>query len=839
MAERFASPTRVRRSKRLSVAVVAALALALAARTTSTSLEWLDRTFPGFVLLEDRVIAAIGLPGWSSATVPDLYLTQVIGVDGRPVTEEAEIYAHAAAKPVGTPVRYRVRRGDFEREVTLATGRFAMRDWVFLFGAYLLNAVVLVVSALIVWALRPTTPLTAAFVAFALAFATFLFTAMDLYAPATFLHLYLASNALLSATALQLALLFPEPHRFARWRFAGYPIALAVFVAYEAFLGTPEVSTTIFALNTALLGMVGLFFGARLLAALRDDSALVRQRVRLVALGTLVGLTVPGVILLLSIVFRSAFAQNTALFAVPIFPAVLAYAIVKHDFFEIDAMVKRGATYLLMSGAVAAGYVGLAVLFNVVLQAGAVVDSPVFAIVFTLAVLFVFSPLRDRAQALVDRVFFRTRYDGAEVLAEATARLAGARRRQEIFGLVAARVRQAIPTDAVVILTRTASDMPPDGMDASDPADAALLAELAAERIVTVFDPPEAHAVPGRAEHVRSALARRGVEIAVPMLQSDALVGVLGLGAKRSGLFYTAGDAEVLRGLAQAAAIALDNAAAYEALERLNAELEDRVHKRTAELATSNVELGRAYDELKRAEVQLVQSEKLASLGRLAAGVAHEINNPVSFIASNVPPLRERLERLAGVVPVDAREALDDARELVDVMGRGAERTAAIVRDLRSFSRVGEAPRKAIDLHEAIDVAVRLLEPRWRGRIAIERQYATLPPVHCDPGQMNQVFMNVLANACDAIADRGTVRVRTAARDGHVTVEVEDDGCGIPAERLPHLFDPFFTTKDVGAGTGLGLAIVHGIVTAHGGEIGVTSAVGAGTTVRIVVPTGS
>src|SRR5688572_17622089 len=138
MAERFASPTRVHRSKRLTVAVVTALALALAARTTRTSLEWLDRPFPGFVLLEDRVLAAIGLPGWSSATVPDLYLTQVTDVDGRPVTEEAEIYAHAATKPVGTPVRYRVRRGDAEREVTLATGRFAMRDWVFLFGAYLL-----------------------------------------------------------------------------------------------------------------------------------------------------------------------------------------------------------------------------------------------------------------------------------------------------------------------------------------------------------------------------------------------------------------------------------------------------------------------------------------------------------------------------------------------------------------------------------------------------------------------------------------------------------------------------------------------------------------------------
>jgi signal transduction histidine kinase len=834
MPERFSSPTRVRRPARLAVAALGLAALGLSARTTLTSLEWVGRLFPGFLLLEDRVVPAVGLPHWSSAGAPSLFLTQITAVDGRPVAEEQEIYAAAAARPVGTPITYRVRRGGLEREVVLATQRFTAADWGWLFGIYLLNGVVFAVSGLLVWALRPVTPLTAAFLAFALSFATFILTSMDLYAPATFLHLYLASNALLSATALQLALLFPEPHRWARWRFAAYPVALAVFVAYEVFLQQPEVSTTVFAANTALLGAVGLFFGGRLLRALQaGGSPLVRQRVRVVALGTLVGLSVPGLILLLSLVFRSAFAQNAALFALPMFPLTLAYAIAKHDLFEIDAMVKRGATYLLLSGSVSAVYVAAVAIFNRVLQVGAVSQSPLFPIIFTLAVLLVFSPLRQRVQAFVDRVFFRTHYDGAEVLADVGARLAGARRRQDILALVAERIEAAIPNAGVRVLLPGRED----GRIGVGSEMTALLGELSAGRVATVFDPPEAYIDPTACAPARAALAAEAFEIAVPMLQGERLVGVLGLGAKRSGLFYTAGDAEFLRAVAQNAAIALDNATAYEALEGLNAELETRVLDRTAALAASNQQLERAFADLKQAEVQLVQSEKLASLGRLAAGVAHEINNPVSFIASNVPPLQQRLERMTEAVPESIRGVLEEARELVDIMGRGAARTAAIVRDLRSFSRVGEAPRKPIDLHEAIDVAVRLLEPRWRDRIVITRTYGVLPPVECDAGQMNQVFMNLLSNACDAIGARGAIEIRTAVEGSTVLVEIHDDGCGVAAERLPHLFEPFYTTKDVGAGTGLGLAIVHGIITAHGGDIRVESTVGRGTMMRVSLPT--
>ena len=696
----------------------------------------------------------------------------------------------------------------------LPSAIFTRTDWTWLFGSYLVNGIVFMTTGLLAWALRPESPLTRAFLAFAASWSVFLLTAMDVYRPATFLHLYLLANTFVWASGFELALLFPEPHAWARYRFAGYPLALAVFAGYEATLATPDRSTTIFALSSAALGVVALFFGGRLVGAWRQGSStLARQRVRVVAIGTLIGFSVPGLLTIASVGWRGTIAQNLMLFAVPIFPLSLGYAIAKHDFFAIDAMVKRGATYAALSGAVGVVYVLAAYLFDRLLRGG--VPSAVLPLCFILAVLLFFNPLYARARALVDRVFFRTRYDGAALLAEITADLASARHAADIATRVCAGIDAAIQTTSGAHLWRW-GDAPAAahlGLDAPDAA--ALCDDLAADRIRTRFDPLETFTDATRAAAVGRALDGLGVEIAVPMHVHGALVGMLGVGAKRSGLFFTAGDAEFLRALAQATAIALDNAHAYESLEYLNQELEARVKAQAS---------------------QLVQAEHLATLGRLAAGVAHEINNPVSFIATSIEPLRERLAAVAALAPAAAKPDLDDLEELVGVMARGAERTAAIVRDLRSFSRVNEARRKAIDLHEAIDVTLRLLEPRWRDRITIARDYGPLPPIECDPGPINQVLMNLLANACDAIRDRGTIHVTTRPDGDTVTLVLTDDGCGIAPEHLARVFEPFFTTKDVGQGTGLGLAIVHGIVANHQGTITIESAVDRGTTVRLRLP---
>jgi two-component system, NtrC family, sensor kinase len=178
----------------------------------------------------------------------------------------------------------------------------------------------------------------------------------------------------------------------------------------------------------------------------------------------------------------------------------------------------------------------------------------------------------------------------------------------------------------------------------------------------------------------------------------------------------------------------------------------------------------------------------------------------------------------------------DDMAQILGVIASGAERTATIVRGLRTFSRVEEGHASVVDLRDGLRITINLLRPRWKDRIAIHTELDDMPPVECDAGQINQVFMNILSNACDAIADAGNLWIRATSDGVMVSIAIRDDGAGIAAPHIPRIFDPFFTTKPTGSGTGLGLAIAHGIVQKHHGHITVTSELGRGTAVVVHLP---
>jgi signal transduction histidine kinase len=229
----------------------------------------------------------------------------------------------------------------------------------------------------------------------------------------------------------------------------------------------------------------------------------------------------------------------------------------------------------------------------------------------------------------------------------------------------------------------------------------------------------------------------------------------------------------------------------------------------------------------------------MASLGVLVAGVAHEINNPVTFIVNNTAPLREQLAEVEQVAAAHPELGLDEhlraVHEMVGLIDEGAVRTASIVTDLRRFSRLGDGRSETVDPGESIEITLRLLRPRWAGRIDVQRDLAS-GPVEAAPGQLNQILMNLLANACDAIQDRGSIWITTRNEGDCVEISVRDDGAGIAPDDLQRVFDPFFTTKPQGKGTGLGLAITHGIVESHGGTIRIDSELGRGTTVTVRLP---
>lgn len=306
---------------------------------------------------------------------------------------------------------------------------------------------------------------------------------------------------------------------------------------------------------------------------------------------------------------------------------------------------------------------------------------------------------------------------------------------------------------------------------------------------------------------------------------------------------------------------------AEEALKKAKEELEIRVQERTAELREKNEELNSTNEELNRAlkylkttQSQLVDSEKMASLGQLTAGIAHEINNPINFVTSNIKPLRMDFEDIrqlfkkyktlhsehdsksklqeieAFCKEIEPEFLFDEIESLFNGIEEGAIRTREIVMGLKNFSRLDEDVFKQANIHEGINSTLVLLKNKFKNRISIHKDYGELPTIECLPGKINQVFMNILNNAIQAIEDSGEIYIRTFAENDKVKISIRDTGVGMTEGVKKHIFEPFFTTKDVGAGTGLGLSISFGIIEKHNGKIDVKSEPEKGTEFTITLP---
>ncbi len=311
-------------------------------------------------------------------------------------------------------------------------------------------------------------------------------------------------------------------------------------------------------------------------------------------------------------------------------------------------------------------------------------------------------------------------------------------------------------------------------------------------------------------------------DLSRPIRELERRVGQMASGNLSESVVSVAGEGDEIEGLTTA-------------FEEMRRALSEKFQTSTEMNRFLEAEVSRRSADLQRAQSELLRSEKLASMGRLVAGIAHEINNPVNALVNTVGPLEERLEK---IVPASSRDG-QEIRAMLGVMERGAHRTKEIVQALHTYSRADETRQVDVDLHRGIDSSLDLLRHHLKGGIAVERDYNGSGKV-LGTSALHQVFMNLLTNAAQALKDRPdpVIRISTDEENGKITVEVSDNGPGIAADALPHIFDPFFTTKEVGEGSGLGLSIVHGIVERHGGTIDVHSEVAVGTRFRVVLPTG-
>jgi len=337
-----------------------------------------------------------------------------------------------------------------------------------------------------------------------------------------------------------------------------------------------------------------------------------------------------------------------------------------------------------------------------------------------------------------------------------------------------------------------------------------------------------------------------------PLFVRDRIIGALAVNRGNERPKYTPTDLDNGQPVTGLLGIVMAN-------HRMHVEREQRI----VELSALNESMRRMNAMLEDARNQVIQADKLASIGQIAAGVAHEINNPVAFVLSNVGTMKSYLailfELLDAWIETDegkaqaaspavlrARALLagtdleflrGDAELMVRETRDGLVRVTRIVQDLNNFSRAGtEETWQDVDLHAALDSTVNIVRAELKHRVRIDTHYGDLPEVECLPSRLNQVFLNLLVNAGQAIDVNGTITLSTGIEENLVWVRIEDTGCGIPAEHRNHLFEPFFTTKPVGQGTGLGLSVSYAIVTKHGGSIDVDSEVSRGTRFTVRIP---
>jgi signal transduction histidine kinase len=595
-----------------------------------------------------------------------------------------------------------------------------------------------------------------------------------------------------------------------------------------------------------------------------------RRRARVLAVACLVSFGLPA----LSLVLPAAGDSVPVILALlASFPAMMGYAIVRLGMFDIRVVIGQGLLYISLSLVVLLGYLGLVWVAIQVL--GGAAERPAIVGGAAVMAVLVLSLVQLRVQDWINRRVFRSRYVLGDALAEASRVLAHSHSEQEVVRTLRSALLDTMQLSRAVLALQIpgshelrcitlgsrpdpiTGELPAPFPDRIDPrgvrplsrslgsTEATSAHDSQAASAQLAADPDDGARGTGRDE--ASFWPHYGLEWIVPLRPGDHAQqdqqragGLLLLGPKLDGRLLDRSDRALVATLGNQLAVALDNARAFEEIRRLKDGLEEQVEERTRDLTE-------ALDQLKRTQGQLVESEKQALLGRVVAGIVHEINSPLGSLRSAVDTSGRLLSRLE--VYVQRHERAGDAeaarllsairagKPLLSVMQQSGERIDGLVESLKRFVSLDEHEMRPLDVREGIDSALTLLSPMLGDRIQVTRSYPTDPPVvQCYPARLNQVFLNLIENAVEAVDDEGEIEIHIGRENGHVEVEVRDNGRGIEADRLASLFDFGFVNKDGRVRMRLGLPSNKRTVEELGGSLQVDSRTGRGTSVRVELP---
>ncbi len=540
---------------------------------------------------------------------------------------------------------------------------------------------------------------------------------------------------------------------------------------------------------------------------------------------------------------------SLTVYGVPIYPPgafgfipllVLAAGIFRYDLLDMGLLIRKGILYTTLTVLLTTVYLLMAVTLQALFKEMRLADSYLFPLTLVAVIVLLSGPLKSKLQGGIEHILAKGRYDYRQTLRHVSQTIATVMDKQKITQLL-----QETIIDAMQVKTCALFQVDPgDGRYravamAGRPVPAARATVLAADAQLIRYlnrddravmkkklleDPPE-----GVAAQVLTQLAWLDAEVALPMRFKGELKGFLVMGEKRSGETFSGEDLDLLEPLCHQGAVAIENAHAYQALRQLNRTLEARVAARTHDLQA-------ALEEKERSQEQLVRSESLAAIGMLVAGVAHELNNPLTSVTSLLQSAVEELRRWSPGQPLEP-ELLDDLqfadKELVRARG--------IVASLLGLSRQTQTYEESVNLNLVVRDTLRVLHNQYKHAAleVVEALDAELPALRGNFANLGQVVLNIVQNAIQvAPGQQGRIVLSTAYDAGRreVLFRCHDNGPGIDPAIRQHVFKPFFTTKPVGQGTGLGLYICHQIVQKHHGTIAMESAEPHGTAITVRLP---
>lgn len=825
-----------------SAIVVTALAFAaLFGVVVWNSAQWVGAVFPGFFVMANRVVPSISLTGWPDASA--LFQREVIAVGDVPVPTSADVYEHVRRQPPGRRIAYTLRAPDGgTTTVFVPSQRFGHADYALLFGAYLLNGIAFTVIGLVVLWIKPRNAASYGLVATSLSVGLFIVTAVDLYGPHWFFRLHALAEAVCPVACLHLALVFPTDRLRSRRRLVLtclYVSSLAFGMVYQLLLYQPAAYSAVHLVASSAVS-VG---GASILVAILYDlftarSVLVRRRIGVVSLGALAGFVPSAVLMAVSGVAGGKIALNAGALTAFLFPLCLGYALVKEDLFEIDIMLRRTVSYAVVLVAVAGLYFSVLLILGLLVPGRHyLVRSPATLALINLGLLFLLAPIRDRVQTGIDRIFYQQRYNIEHAVSTMSHGLAVIRTTDQLIAHVTGVFAATIgPSQQAVLLPHGDS-----AVSAYDPA---------GQQSDSVALPPEIRERLDRGEILARYAWENGTEDPQPPLWSqlgaDLLVPIViggtagalvALGPKASGRSYSAQDIRFLRTASDQIALALSNVVAFDQLDRLNQHLEQlnqtlerQVRERTAALHATNEELNQslqklkdAYQQLERTHDSLLRADRLATLGRLTAGIAHEMNTPLGAVLNTLKIILDLCQEYDDSID-DPEVTADDHREIAAEIMHNAtaaaewtRKAAAFIRSVKAHGRDNRSAVEQFRISEVVDDAKGLVAHRLRAascRVEFAETPEGLTAVG-DAGRLNQVLVNLLTNAIEAYEERGIdngrIEIRAGRNGGTISLAVRDWAGGIAPSVAPHIFEELYSTKGP-RGTGLGLWIARNIV---------------------------